>query len=135
MDGEVGAAFAQRGLELLDEQALAADRRERPVEHAIALRRDAEQVDARAADSCAVELRANVLGLPSASADSRVAIVSRRGAKGAVIACGDAPRGRNRPNSRRRANDGGGGHISRSPGFVPVAQPGARFVLRRRCYR
>ena len=45
VDGKIGAPFAKRVLELLDEEALAADRGQRPVEQAIALRRDAQQLD------------------------------------------------------------------------------------------
>ena len=45
MHGEIGAVLAHRLLELLDEQTLAADIRERPILDAIALRRDAAQDD------------------------------------------------------------------------------------------
>ena len=41
---DVGAALVERDLELLDEEALAADLRERPVEHAVALGGHAERV-------------------------------------------------------------------------------------------
>ena len=50
MHGEVGAAVRHRQLELLDEEALAADVGERPVQHAIALGRHAEQLDRRCPD-------------------------------------------------------------------------------------
>src|SRR6185369_17429440 len=54
---------AKRVLELLDEEALAADRRKRSIDDAIALGRDAEQFHGRAAVACG-KLRADVLGLP-----------------------------------------------------------------------
>ena len=63
MHGEVGAAVIHRHFELLDEQALAADRRQRLVEDAVALGRQAEQVD-RHARIQRGEPRADVLGLP-----------------------------------------------------------------------
>jgi hypothetical protein len=81
VDGKIGAPFAKRVLELLDEEALAADRRKRSIDDAIALGRSACQ---------------------SASADSRVAIVSRRGANGAVIGSAGPARGGNRSNSQGR---------------------------------
>ena len=63
MHGEIGAALGHRDLELLDEQPLAADVGERPVEHPVALRRHAEQLDL-AAGIERREPRADVLGLP-----------------------------------------------------------------------
>ena len=63
MHGEVGAALVHRDLEFLDEQALAADRRERLVEDAVALRGQSQQVDDHAG-ILRDEPRADVLGLP-----------------------------------------------------------------------
>ena len=70
VDGEVGAAFGHRHFELLDEQPLAADVGERLVEHAVALRGEAEQLDL-ARRIHRGEPRADVLGLPHARARIR----------------------------------------------------------------
>src|SRR5205085_2070705 len=63
MDGEVRASLAHRHFELLDENALAADRSERTVDDAVALCRHAEQLD-RARWIKRLETRAHMLCLP-----------------------------------------------------------------------
>ena len=62
MHGELRAPFFERGLELLDEQALAADLRQRAVEDLVAARRHAEQFGAHAEPP--LEQRLHMLGLP-----------------------------------------------------------------------
>jgi hypothetical protein len=57
MDRKVGALFLERLLELLDEQSLAADRRQAPVENPVALRRHAEQLDRGRLDIIRATLR------------------------------------------------------------------------------
>src|SRR5580765_4993914 len=47
MHGDVGAALGERDFEFLEEQALAADLRERAVEDAVAARRHRQQLDAQ----------------------------------------------------------------------------------------
>ena len=63
MDGKVGATLRHRDFELLDEQTLAADVGERPVENPIPLRGHAEKLDGTPRMTRG-EARANVLGLP-----------------------------------------------------------------------
>src|SRR5258706_2106028 len=61
--GEIGAPVLERGLELLDEKALAPDLGERPIDDLVPSRRDAE--DAHLALRIpALELARDVLGLP-----------------------------------------------------------------------
>ena len=57
MHGEIGAALGHRDLELLDEQALAADVGERLVEDPVALRRHAERPTSHAGYSAASRAR------------------------------------------------------------------------------
>src|SRR5438046_9322114 len=63
MHGEIRAPFAHGELEFLDKEPLAADRRQRTIDDAIALRRHAEQFD-RAARIKRLEPCAHVLRLP-----------------------------------------------------------------------
>ena len=80
MDREIGAAVRHRHFELLDEEALAADVRERPILHSIALGRQPEQRRPRSTGYSAASRARMCSACQSASADCRVAIVSRRGA-------------------------------------------------------
>ncbi len=111
MDGEVGASFAHRGFELLDEQSLAADGGERPVDHAIALRRDAEQVHARAGMACD-QLRANMLRLPQAPARIRAWRSSAGAAQRVPSLRAEMRHAGGIDRIHQIANHGGGGHIS-----------------------
>ena len=61
--GDVGAAFLHRDLEFLDEQALAADLRERAVLHAVALRAHRHELDGQVGMR-GPQQRGDVLGLP-----------------------------------------------------------------------
>ena len=45
MNGQIGASFRHRDFQLFDEESLAANRRERAIDHAITLRRHAQQFD------------------------------------------------------------------------------------------
>ena len=63
MHGQVGAAFLHRDFEFLDEQALAADRRQRLVEDLVALRRHAEDIDLALRIQCG-ETALHMDGLP-----------------------------------------------------------------------
>ncbi len=66
MHGQMRAPFFECRLELLHEQALAADFRECAVEYLVAARRHAEQLD-RQAEALA-EQGSNMLGLPQGEA-------------------------------------------------------------------
>ena len=63
MHGEMGAAILERGFQLLDEQSLAADRREAPVQDLIALGGHRQELDAQARMGLAQQ-RCHVLRLP-----------------------------------------------------------------------
>ena len=76
--GEVRLAVEHRALELLDEQALAAERRQRPVEPAVAGGRHRHELD-RARGVGTVQPVAHVLGLPQ-----RERALARRDAQGRV---------------------------------------------------
>src|SRR6185369_10332884 len=62
---ELGAAFLERRLELLDEQALAADLGQRAIEDLVAAGRHAQQLDLHA---LLLQQRLHVLGLPESEA-------------------------------------------------------------------
>ncbi len=66
MHGEVGAALFERRLELLDEQALAADLGQRAVEDLVAARGHAEQLDRHA--EALLQQGAHMFGLPQREA-------------------------------------------------------------------
>lgn len=63
MHGEVGAAFQQALLQLLDEQSLAADLGQRAVENAVAAGDQADQFDLQAGMNLA-QACGDMLGLP-----------------------------------------------------------------------
>jgi hypothetical protein len=63
MHGEVGAPFLHGDFEFLDEQPLAADLRQRPVEDLVAARRHAEYLD-RTLRVQRRQTRLDVHGLP-----------------------------------------------------------------------
>ena len=79
MHRDVGEVVVERDLELLDEKALAADLRERPVEHAIALCRHADDLDREARMARAAGVAATCSVCVIASRLSRVAMRMRWG--------------------------------------------------------
>jgi mono/diheme cytochrome c family protein len=79
MHGEVGRAVEQGRLELLDEQALAADLGQRTVEDLVAARGHAQQLDAAGRIERAAEGLRTCSACHRARRDSRVAMTMRCG--------------------------------------------------------